>query len=46
MHKLTVDPAYCIARLSSSKIKIWDLLCFQGVLLYDWELRKPSFQWR
>ena len=46
MHKLTVDPSYCIARLSSTKIKIWDLLCFQGVLVYDWELRKPSFQWR
>ena len=46
MHKLTVDPTYSFARLSSSKIKLWDLLCFQGVVQYDWELQKPSFQWR
>ena len=46
IHKLAVEPAFSMARLSSSKIKLWDLLCFQGLLQYDWELRRPSLQWR
>ena len=46
IHKLAVEPAYSMARLSSSKIKLWDLLRFQALVQYDWELHRPSLQWR
>ena len=46
LHKLDVDPSYCIARICTAKIKLWNILRVQAVAAYDWELQRPSFQWK
>ncbi|BDA47738.1 hypothetical protein COCOBI_10-5890 [Coccomyxa sp. Obi] len=46
LHKLTLEPAYCIARLSTAKLKVWDILRLQVVAQYDWEYQRPSLQWK
>ncbi|CAL8471801.1 g11343 [Coccomyxa elongata] len=46
LHKLTLEPAYCIARVSTAKLKVWDILRLQVVAQYDWEYQRPSLQWK
>lgn len=46
IHKLAVEPAYERASLSTSKIKLWQILRVQAVATYDWDTRRPGLQWR
>ncbi len=46
IHRLAIEPAYDRASLSTSKIRLWQILRVQAVASYDWETRSPGLQWR
>ncbi|CAL5221081.1 g3208 [Coccomyxa viridis] len=46
IHRLAIEPACERASLSTSKIRLWQILRVQAVASYDWDTRIPGLQWR
>lgn len=46
IHRLAIEPAFERASLSTSKIRLWQILRVQAVASYDWDTRIPGLQWR